>query len=124
MIHLSIAGAMLACVVLWPGSVRADTYTAAGLSFSDELGGFRLISASGAGTLADPLVVVEEISKLGSTVLVVRDAQATQRLSQFQTHRAGSENGHRFRQVSPFENVVVHDKPIAEFCKERRIGRC
>ena len=79
MMHLSIAGAMLACAVLWPGSARADTYTAAGLSFSDELGGFRLISASGAGTLADPVVVVEEISQLGSTVLVVRGAQATQR---------------------------------------------
>jgi hypothetical protein len=77
-----IAGAFLACATLWSGSVRADTFTAAGLSFSDELGGFRLISASGAGTIADPIVVVEEITQVGPAVLVVRGAQLIQHQGQ------------------------------------------
>ncbi len=79
---LLITGAFLACAVLWAGSSQADTYTAAGLSFSDELGGFRLISASGAGTIADPIVVVEEITQVGPAVLVVRGAQLIQHQDQ------------------------------------------
>ena len=79
---LLIAGAFLACAVLWSGSSQADTYDAAGLSFSDELGGFRLISASGAGTIADPIVVVEEITQVGPAVLVVRGAQLIQQQGQ------------------------------------------
>ena len=79
---LLITGAFLACAVLWAGSSQADTYNAAGLSFSDELGGFRLISASGAGTIADPIVVVEEITQVGPAVLVVRGAQLIQHQDQ------------------------------------------
>ncbi len=79
---LLITGAFLACAVLWAGSSQADTYNAAGLSFSDELGGFRLISASGAGTVADPIVVVEEITQVGPAVLVVRGAQLIQHQDQ------------------------------------------
>ncbi len=76
---LSIAaGAFLACAALWPDSADAETFTAGGLSFSDELGGFRLISASGTGTIADPIVVVEEITQVGPAVLVVRGAQLVQ----------------------------------------------
>ncbi len=73
---LSIAaGAFLACAALWPDRAEAETFTAAGLSFSDELGGFRLISVSGTGTIADPIVVVEEFTQVGPAVLVVRGAQ-------------------------------------------------
>jgi hypothetical protein len=79
---LLITGVFLACAVLWAGSSQADTYNAAGLSFSDELGGFRLISASGAGTVADPIVVVEEITQVGPAVLVVRGAQLIQHQDQ------------------------------------------
>ncbi len=79
---LLITGAFLACAVLWAGSSQADTYNAAGLSFSDELGGFRLISASGAGTVSDPIVVVEEITQVGPAVLVVRGAQLIQHQDQ------------------------------------------
>ena len=79
---LLITGAFLACAVLWAGSSQADTYNAAGLSFSDELGGFRLISASGAGTRSDPIVVVEEITQVGPAVLVVRGAQLIQHQDQ------------------------------------------
>ncbi len=41
-------------------------------SFSDELGGFRLISASGTGTTDDPVVIVEEIPSVDLAILVIR----------------------------------------------------
>ncbi len=43
-----------------------------GLTFSDELGGMRLIEGWGTGTLDDPVVLVEEITDYGPAVLVVR----------------------------------------------------
>ena len=43
-----------------------------GLTFSDELGGVRLIEGWGSGTLDDPVVLVEEITAHGPAVLVVR----------------------------------------------------
>ena len=45
---------------------------AGGYSFSDELGGFRLLSASGSGTPDDPIVVVEEIEEVAPVTLVIR----------------------------------------------------
>ncbi|UVK46597.1 hypothetical protein BPNPMPFG_002283 [Mesorhizobium sp. AR07] len=36
-------------------------FNAGAYSFSDDLGGFRITSASGAGKLADPFVVTEEL---------------------------------------------------------------
>ncbi len=44
----------------------------AGLTFSDELGGVRLIEGWGSGTLEDPIVLVEEIVSQGPAVLVIR----------------------------------------------------
>ncbi len=41
-------------------------------SFSDELGSFRLLSASGLGTSDDPVVVVEEFPSVGPVTLVIR----------------------------------------------------
>jgi hypothetical protein len=63
--------ACLACVA--PGHVSAKTWAAGGLSFSDELGGARLVSVSGTGSRDDPIVLVEEITGAGPAVLVVRD---------------------------------------------------
>ena len=63
--------------VLWLCSsveLRAGTFEAGGLSFSDELGGFRLLSASGLGTISDPIVLVEEVTNLNPAVLTVRQA--------------------------------------------------
>ena len=42
------------------------------VEFSDEFGGLRLLSATGAGTREDPFVVVEEFTGPGSAVLVIR----------------------------------------------------
>ena len=43
-----------------------------GLTFSDELGGVRLIEGWGTGTLDDPVVLVEEITDHGPAILIVR----------------------------------------------------
>ena len=59
-------------LLLWTPAVWADTITVAGLTFSDELGGFRLLSASGSGTPDDPFVVVEEVTAPEQVVLVIR----------------------------------------------------
>ena len=52
--------------------LAAETFYAGGLSFSDELGGFRLLSASGSGHPSDPIVLVEEIEGMGPAVLTIR----------------------------------------------------
>jgi hypothetical protein len=49
----------------------AAPLSAAGLTFSDELGGFTLVSVSGSGTIEDPFVVVEEITGPQEAVLVI-----------------------------------------------------
>jgi hypothetical protein len=57
------------------GSLQAGTVTTGGVSFSDELGGARLLSASGTGTASDPIVLVEEITGPGPAILVVRNGR-------------------------------------------------
>jgi hypothetical protein len=55
------------------GSLHAGTFTTGGLSFSDELGGARLLAASGTGTASDPVVLVEEITGPGPAILIIRN---------------------------------------------------
>lgn len=67
---LAICALLLATAL--PGAARAEAWAAGGYSFSDERGGFRLLSASGGGTYGDPIVLVEEILGTGPAVLTVR----------------------------------------------------
>jgi hypothetical protein len=53
-------------------NASAAEFAAGGYSFSDELGGFRLLSASGTGTPDDPIIVIEEIAEAAPVVLVIR----------------------------------------------------
>jgi len=62
----------LAAVPAAPCGASAAELTAGGYSFSDELGGFRLLSATGSGTPDDPIIVVEEIAEAAPVVLVIR----------------------------------------------------
>lgn len=55
-----------------PSHALAIELSAGQFTFSDELGGFRLLSASGAGTPVDPIVVVEEVDEAAPITLVVR----------------------------------------------------
>jgi len=66
---------LLACAIALAtpsGRAAAAPLSSAGITFSDELGGFTVVSASGTGTLADPFVVVEEITGPQEPVLVIR----------------------------------------------------
>lgn len=49
------------------GPVEAGAY-----SFSDELGGFRIISASGTGSRDDPFVIREELNSATPVTMVIR----------------------------------------------------
>jgi len=55
-----------------PGGAAAQPATTDGITFSDELGGFRVVAASGTGASDDPFVVIEEITGPGAAVLVIR----------------------------------------------------
>jgi hypothetical protein len=68
-------GIPLACWLLAEGlapSLRAEPLTLDGLTFSDELGGVEIVEGWGTGTLADPFVLVEEITEHEPAILVVR----------------------------------------------------
>ncbi|MCP5371230.1 MAG: hypothetical protein H6907_05800 [Hyphomicrobiales bacterium] len=67
------AAAVAIAVTISPGPAAAGAWTAGGWNFSDERGGFRILSVTGAGTVRDPIVIVEEITALGPAVLVIRD---------------------------------------------------
>jgi hypothetical protein len=65
-------GAWLAGACLLAAPATAASITLAGITFSDELGGVVLHAGSGAGTVADPFVLVEEINDDGPAILIVR----------------------------------------------------
>ena len=73
--RLVAALALLAGGGLVPARAGAEAWTTGGLTFSDELGGTRLVGASGTGTRDDPIVLLEEISGAGPAVLVVRNGR-------------------------------------------------
>jgi hypothetical protein len=65
----------IAAICLVSSSLAAETWTAGGLSFSDEPGGARLLAASGTGTREDPIVLVEEIIGPGPAVLEIHNGR-------------------------------------------------
>jgi hypothetical protein len=68
-------GALAACVWLsaaLASATLAGDLTAGAYQFSDKLGGFRLVSASGSGTRGDPVVIVEEIAEVAPVTLIIR----------------------------------------------------
>ena len=71
----TLAAGMLSVLLVLPATASADAWTVAGLTFSDELGGFRIVSVSGSGTTSDPIVIVEEITGVFPAVLVIRGLQ-------------------------------------------------
>ena len=63
----------LAIVIAFPrSSADAQSFSASGLTFSDELGGFRILSVAGAGSTEDPFVVVEEVTGPEEPILLIR----------------------------------------------------
>ena len=68
----ALAVAALIVLAAAASPAGADSFAAGGLTFSDELGGFRLLGVSGTGRLDDPFVVVEEVLEGATATLVIR----------------------------------------------------
>lgn len=77
---LALAASFAAGGTAFGLAAHAGELFAGGYSFSDELGGFRLVSASGSGTTVDPIVLVEELPGIDPVILVIRrqDVAASQ----------------------------------------------
>lgn len=87
---------LLVAVMTGGTPASATVIEAGGFSFSDEMGGFRILSASGSGSLDDPIVVIEELEEAFPVTLVIR------RLTPFAS-RAG-ENAISFNLVKQVAN--------------------
>jgi hypothetical protein len=85
--HLRILAALLILTTapVTGGPVRAGPvagpaddgrWYAGAYSFSDEAGGFRILSVSGSGTKADPIEISEELYSADPATLVIRSAGA------------------------------------------------
>jgi hypothetical protein len=64
----------LAAIAISQDARSGEIFEAGGYTFSDELGGFVILSVHGAGTEDDPIVVVQKITEVGPAVLVIRPA--------------------------------------------------
>ncbi len=62
----------LLAMAMAPARLPAAPLSTGGFTFSDELGGFRLVAVSGIGSADDPIVVEEELTGTGPVVLVIR----------------------------------------------------
>jgi hypothetical protein len=71
-VHSFPLAALVAGVCAWPCAAAADPVTVGGVTFSDERGGFVILSVSGEGTYDNPFLVVEEITDPEGAVLVIR----------------------------------------------------
>ena len=68
-----LAALLLSTLALTSAGPADDGHFYAGnYSFSDELGGFRILSASGTGTLDDPIEIREELYSADPVTLVIR----------------------------------------------------
>lgn len=62
----------------YAGDAKPGIFQAGAYSFSDELGGFRIIAASGAGTAADPFTITEELDTANPVTLTIRAIRPVQ----------------------------------------------
>ncbi|MDF2763829.1 MAG: hypothetical protein K0S81_823 [Rhodospirillales bacterium] len=70
--HRLLLAALAAGACASGATAAADPVTVGGVTFSDERGGFVILSASGEGTYDNPFLVVEEITDPEGAVLVMR----------------------------------------------------
>ncbi len=70
-----ILAALLSLALISAGRADDGRWYAGGYSFSDELGGFRILSISGAGTREDPIEIREAFDSLAPVTLVIRFAK-------------------------------------------------
>src|SRR5262245_55087574 len=84
--HLRILAALLSLSLISAGPADDGRWYAGDFSFSDELGGFRILSVKGSGTGADPIEITEELHSTDPVTLVIRAAKPLQ----FQTLLQGA----------------------------------
>jgi hypothetical protein len=77
-LHLRILAALLALFLIGAGPADDGRWYAGDYSFSDELGGFRILSVTGSGTKADPIEISEELTSATPVTLVIRAAKPLQ----------------------------------------------
>lgn len=72
--QLRILAALLTLSLLTISAGPADDgrWYAGGFSFSDELGGFSIVSVTGSGTKADPIEINEQLDSANPVTLVIR----------------------------------------------------
>ncbi|MFA1622680.1 hypothetical protein ACDY96_07560 [Rhizobium mongolense] len=76
--HLRILAALLTLSLISAGPADDGRFYAGDYSFSDELGGFRILSVTGSGTKADPIEIHEELNSASPVTLVIRAARPIQ----------------------------------------------
>ena len=75
MVCRTTAALLLAAALPAPSSGnddRSDLWQAGAYSFSNELGGFRILSVAGTGTQDDPVVITEELHTASPVTLTIR----------------------------------------------------
>lgn len=76
--HSGILAALLSLALISAGAADDGRWYAGDYSFSDELGGFRILSVKGSGTTADPIEIDEELDSASPVTLVIRAAQPSE----------------------------------------------
>lgn len=76
--HLRILAALLTLSLISAGPADDGRWYTGDYSFSDELGGFRILSVAGSGTKADPIEIREELNSATPVTLVIRAAKPSQ----------------------------------------------
>lgn len=66
------AAALAVLSLIHNSAACADSFSAGSLTFSDELGGFRILSVAGTGALGDPFIIIEEVTGPEEPILVIR----------------------------------------------------
>lgn len=72
---LRIAALMLCPILMGQGPADDGRWYAGAYSFSDEIGGFRILSVIGIGTREDPFLIVQEFDSATPAVMVIRAAR-------------------------------------------------
>lgn len=73
-----ILAALLSLSLIGAGPADDGRWYAGDYSFSDELGGFRILSIRGSGTKTDPIEIDEELISATPVTLVIRAAKPSQ----------------------------------------------
>ena len=97
-LRLILAALMMAPLTTGTIPAKADPVTVEGLTFSDELGNFRLVSVTGKGTLDDPFVVTEEITGPNDPTLVIKNF----------SHDFGNRVGTQHTAAFAMEKIVIN----------------